>query len=63
MNILPIDIFDIPQLIPEVIELQFPEGIYLKPVFCYISHYNSGSRHARMKQPINRLFLSSRRTF
>ena len=30
---LAIDIFNLPQLVPEVIELEFPEGIYLKPVF------------------------------
>ena len=31
--------------------------------FCYISNNNSRSRHARVKHSINRLFLSTRRTF
>ena len=29
-------------------------------MFSYISHYNSRSRHARVKHSINRLFLSMR---
>ena len=62
-HILEIDIFDLPQLVLEIIELRGPRRYKSQTGGYYISHYYSGSRRVRMKQPINRLFLSSRRTF
>ena len=63
MHILAIDIFDLPLMVLEIIEVKCSRGVCLLHVFSYISHYNSRSRHARVKHSINRLFLSMRRTF
>ena len=46
-----------------IIQVQGPSGFHYSPAICYISHYNLISRWVTVKHSINRLFLSSRRTF
>ena len=62
-HILVIDIIDLSFVVLEVIQVQGPSGFPFLDRLCYISHYNSRSRHPRVKHSINRLFLSTRHTF
>ena len=55
-----IDIFDLPLMVLEIMQVQGPKGFPFLDSICYISHYSSRSRHRRVKHSINRLFLSTR---
>ena len=50
-------------MVLEIIQVQGPKGFPLPAAICYISHYNLKSRRFKVIYSINRLFLSSWRTF
>ena len=62
-NIFEIDILDLSLMVLEIIQVQGPSGVQFLDIFFCISNNNSRSRNDRVKHSINRLFLSTRRTF
>ena len=62
-NIFAIDIFDLFLMVLRIIQVQGRSGFQFFDIFFCISNNNSRSRNDRVKHSINRLFLSTRRTF